>query len=498
MPLSALVYPAKGHTVSRFIDQQADDATHTDEGGLTSLAQTDGIRATGATAMRRRSRWSRAWAPLMLAVLAFAVSMTVVLRHSPEFSPIDEYMYYDALYQFEEHGMVRVGDRTTPEARHRIGCTGVIYQGKFGPECRGFFEKRSQLPFGGKTTADAYTPLYIASAYYGAKLFQWLGVDDLLTAARMTSPFWLAAGMLVFFALLRQFQVRDGTIIALGATYVGVPLAWWNTTFLTTDAPGFLAGSAVLLTAHLAATRKASPWWFVVIAALAVGLKVTHLLAVGLAIAYLLTMFVLRQSPETRRLLLRPQSWRRATDKWLAGFAVGAGLIAVLVQLVWLRIRTANAVGDVPPVIKAKFGLGELLLQSMNFLSNSLSWNVPPGVIYPMPAYLWFPIASLFILTIAGLVLGFLPRPVSVNERAMTWCIVGSTVLAAPLLATALYATQGWYFSIPGRYALPLIPAFLLLIGITFRQARAMKLLGIYAAILIAWTIGYTFVPGHY
>lgn len=447
----------------------------------------------------RYLRTSAVAAPLILVAITLAVSFTITLRHTDQFSPVDEYMYYDALYKFEDHGMVRQGEDVEPESVERIGCTGVFYQGQFGPECppKDRDVKRLPTPFEGKTTADAYTPLYIASAYYGSKIFQALGADDLLLSARLTSPLWLGAGILMLYVMLRSFGIRKWLAVGLGLCFVGSPIAWWSGTFLTTDAPGLFFGALILWLARRLVLGRSSGWWLVLAATLAVLVKVTHVLEIGAAVLYIAATFFFRLTPDQRRSLLRPSEWKSLPRiRWL-GYCVAAVAIPVAAQLAWLQVRAANAVGPVPDVIAAKFGFGEFVLQTMNFLSSTFDWNVSPGPIYPMPPYLSAPLMWMVLLSVVGSVVLF-RTPQTAQLKALRVSTVWAGVLAAPMLAAALFITQGYYFSIPGRYALTLTPLFLLFIGKTLPKRYLTPALLTYGAITIVWALYYSFTPGHF
>ena len=133
-------------------------------------------------------------------------------------------------------------------------------------------------------------------------------------------------------------------------------------------------------------------WWLVLAAVVAVIFKVTHVLAIGAAILYVLATFYFRVSAKQPALLRSPRRWRELPNMSWIGYCVAGGVLAVTAQVIWLMIRAANAVGPVPPVIPAKFGVGELINQFTNFVTSTFDWNVSPGPIYPMPPYLSMPL----------------------------------------------------------------------------------------------------------
>lgn len=454
---------------------------------------------SGPAARRpRRTLVSTVAAPLLLLLSTLTVGLVTAWQHTPLFSPVDELQYYDALYQFEDYGLVRQGAKLSDEAVHRVGCIGVFTEGTYGPGCpRSPQAKSGPTPFRGISTADAYTPLYIATAYYGSKIFESMGVYDELVAGRLTSPLWLTLGMFVFYLLARSFGLRRWLCVALGLCFLGSPLAWWSGTFLTTDAPGLFLASLVFLCARLLVLGKASGWWLVFAATLAVLFKVTHVMAIGAAVIYVAATFYLRLTATQRRALRQPSQWRSLPRvRWL-GYCVLAVLLPVLAQVGWLAIRAANAVGTSPPVHPAKFGLGELALQLMNFLTSTFNWNGTMRAIYPMPPYVGQLLTAFVLLAVVGSVTYLTPL-VTTSMRALRISALWAAVLAAPMLAAALFFTQGYYFSIPGRYGLSVAPLLLVFAAKVMPKRYLTPILFAAGIASITWLLSYNAVPGHY
>ncbi|MGX5695894.1 hypothetical protein ACWKWP_06820 [Agromyces soli] len=446
-----------------------------------------------STAQHRVRSWlKRFWVPLALVVVAVGYSSAVTLQHSDAMSPIDEWVYTDYLDKLPVQGVLIPGEEVGPEALNRMACDGVFPYGPMGAACGSSYSDPTVFPFGGITSADPYTPLYFGiTRFVGDAIHFVTGVDQ-LTGWRLTGSLWLAGSMVLFWLLLRQWRVSPAASLGLGLAFIASPFVWWTYTYVSTDAPSFLAGAALLFVTARFIRGTGSVWWIPAIAVVATIFKITNLLGVGLAALYLLIhgLIVL---------------WKRRTDpvspdagvsgrvttrsSWLPiVVAVGTGIVALLAQFSWLRVHAALRPEEAAGASGGGMHLGgqELLSQMANFLPGTLTSNVniagSTGFALPMPGFALTPLSW---LTIAGVIGAFWALRGVTNRSPLVIAIAISAVCFAPALALALYVTTGSYFTLPPRYGASILAGFLLAAGLAMRNRWAAWILIGYSVVLL-------------
>ena len=439
------------------------------------------------------------WAPMLLVTVSLAVMITAVHMHSNAASPFDEWVYLDYLFKVPTQGFVHQGEHIGHAALQIASCDGVVLYGKLGDPCGSSRSTYALYPYIGRTGADAYTPIYFWVTYGAGKAVQFITRGDLIESARITSAFWLAGGMIAFYSLLRMFRVNKLVIIAIGLCYIASPVAWWSNSFVSTDAPSFFFGATIFLTAYRFAVGKASGWWLVGFSVLATLVKVTNILAVGLAALFLVFLAVNRARPIDRR-WLSPQKWKSPDIRHPLAFGVLSSVSSIVAQLIWLWIRSAESVGSSPDQgIGSPLTLRAIASQLVNFLpetinsgSNMVSLDGSYG--YVMPDYLTSPLSW---ICVAGVIGALMITNHDVTHGAMRWSIAVSSVIFAPILAIGLMQTQGFYFQIPSRYGLSLLPLFLAMFAITMKNRFLAVATLTFGCMLILWTIHYSFTAVH-
>ncbi len=442
------------------------------------------------------------WAPMVLVIASFAWALPLITSHSQAFSPVDEWVYYDYLAKIPEQGIVRQGEPLSEESLRLMSCTGVQVYGPMGSRCHASQLDPSKYPFKGITTADAYTPLYFWTTWVGAKATNALGVESMLVAARLTSAIWLAVTMVLFYALLRTVRANNVLIVGLGLCFIGSPAAFWTYSFVSTDAPSLAFGCAILLAARLQVLRRISPWWLIALSVLGTLFKVTNILAVLCAAAYLLVYWILGVEKDSRWSVLRqPRSWRHTGDWRLARTALYATGASIVAQGMWLLVRRLLAVGPIAPQdFDGSFGIDALGHQLINFINGTLVSNVlivgQSDLGYPLPDYLGRPLTWIALIGVFGILFTKAPLHGARDYDALRWSIAPSAVLLAPLLATALFLTQGFFFHFPSRYGLALAASFLLMFAMLLREKRYVNwLVLLYGLALVVWGLRYSTLP---
>lgn len=384
----------------------------------------------------------------ILAVAALAVSWTAAFHHSERLSPVDEKAYADSLAGFP-------GDLWVVRAGH--------------------------------TVLDDATPTFIGSTWLLSRVFVALGMADELTAGRLTGGIWLAAGVCLLFVVLRRLGLVTPLAFGLSLVYVGSPAAWWSSTFISSDAPALLFGSLLLLMAYLGRTGVRSMWWLVPVAVVATLIKATNLVAVVAAVIVVVVhAFVAASSPE-RRGMLRGRGW--PLDVRIAAIAAAAALAT---QAVWMAVRAGLPVVSSSRAPAVDFGPAEMLAQSTNFLTNTLTWNVyDPLPLFRVPVMLATPLTWGLILAVVGSLVAFRVRR-SPTGRALWLAALWAAFLAAPALALAVRLWQGDYASLPGRYGICLVPVLFAFVGALGVGRRTGWAITGYAVVLAGWAFSFS------
>jgi hypothetical protein len=408
--------------------------------------------------------------------------------HTKALSPVDEWVYSDYLDKVPTELLVHQGELIGPEALNRMACNGVYPYGPMGQPCGSNYDKPSKFPFAGKTSADAYTPIYFVATWAVGNAIHLLPGVDQLTGWRLTGSLWLAAAAVMLFLVFRRLRVPPLVTIALGIAFIVSPYAWWTYTYVSTDAPSVFFGGLLLLLALRYTAGDGSGWWLPAISAVAVLVKVTNILGVCLAALILLLTWLWelrRTSWSAGWRSMRPTMERRTLA--LPGFGVLAVAFGVVAQLAWLGIHHALAVGPAANQgISAPLGKKELLAQTTSFLPGTLTSNVViagsgGSSALPIPSWAVAPLSWLCIVGVVGAFWALRMR----QRRAPLVIATGiAAVLFAPMLAVVVRVTTGSYFPLPARYGAVLLVAFLLMAALQVRNRWAAWIIIGYASSL--------------
>lgn len=450
------------------------------------------IDAPTTPALRsRRSRLIRAfWVPIVLVIAALGVSGTITLLHTAQLSPVDEWVYVDYLYKLPTQGVIHRGENIGEQALQIMACDGVKVYGTMGPKCGSDYATLlKKFPYEGKTSADLYTPVYFGITWVVGGAIHLVTGLDLVTSWRLTGPLWQAAGMVLLFFLMRMWKIRPLTILALGLAVIASPFSWWTYTYISTDAPSFTLGVLALIAAIKFVKGQWSGWWVVLISAIAITFKGTNILAIGLVGLYLLIQWLWERKSTTWSgwSTTRPDLPER---RWLAlpGIAAMSGIAAIVVELVWLTIRNAIAVGPPPEQgLVAPLDFNSLAAQVWNFLPNTITSNVvlvgTPELAYRIPPWVVVPLSW---ICIAGVLGAFWGLRKGAPRTPVVIAVVAIALMAGPLLAISVLVQGGSYFPLPPRYGAPILGGIILLAGMTVKYRWAVWVLLGYSVALTA------------
>jgi hypothetical protein len=405
---------------------------------------------------------------LLLVVAAMVLTVWQVPKHTAV-SPIDEYVYIDYLAKVPTQFVVHRGEDTGQYARLYLSCHGVRAIGLY-PEsmCTDWQPSDvDRMPQAGKTTADIYTPFYFAATWLMAQPLHLVGVEDLTTAGRLTGWTWLAAAAVLLYLSLRRLRVHTVVAGGLGLLLVGSLPAYWSNTYVSTDATALLAGSVMLFGITMLLRPEAgrrARWLFILFALLVTLAKLQNLMAVAVAA---LVLAVIAGGEALRN--ERGQRLRGFVQDRRLHTAVLAVVVALAGQVVWLLIRSAIAVESgayegAPSPLTTTALAGEIF----KFFPGVAAGALDPAMI----GFAARVASTLMTWVIAAGVLGLLAvaRRGSVNE-AVALSSFAVALLAGPLLAIATTAMSGYYFDLPVRYGMSILPFFLACAGVLFSQS---------------------------
>ncbi len=406
--------------------------------------------------LSRVARWA-AWPVVILAVASIAFVAAKVPANE-QFSPYDEYVYLDYLHKVPSQLIVHRNEETGDFARNEISCRGVIDYGAFGQACNiGAHEDDSEYPYTGRTGADIYTPAYFVITWALAQPATWGGVG-LLDAGRLTGALWLAAGTILLYLTMRRLGVGTSLSLGLSLAVIATPMAYWSSTYLSTDAPALAVGAALGYAGVRIAQKDWSPWWFVPIAVLSTLIKVQNLAAVGLVVLAVVAYLATRADESvTAKVGVRARivaALRQPTTVVLAVSIV----VSVALQGIWLVIRARVALDDggiVFPAIDAlPLSIGGLVNESLKFLFNVGFTGMTTGISGEIA---WHLITALSLAGVIGILISARAQPVAAVVIAGTTLLIA--LVNGPALSLAAYFLAGYYFPLPLRYGYILLPA---------------------------------------
>jgi hypothetical protein len=219
-------------------------------------------------------------------------------------------------------------------------------------------------------------------------------------------------------------------------------------TYITTDAPCFLAGAALLYLGIRFVRGTASGWWLLPVTSLAILFKITNIFAVGLIAIYMLIYAIMKRKQESSQ-------DRAPAPPRIVLITVLYVAVAIVTEIAWLMVRAAIKIGPGPNQgVESPLSIRGLATQLSTFLGFNSAYTVGGAIMLPFA-----------ILTIVG-VFGFLLTVRGRGTmRALSISTATAMVLFPPLLVVAMGLALGSAFPVSTRYSAPLLPAVLIAIA---------------------------------
>ncbi|TFC27309.1 hypothetical protein E3O25_09300 [Cryobacterium sp. TMT1-3] len=383
-------------------------------------------------------------------------------------SPVDEYVYIDYLAKVPDQLVVHRGEDVGAYARSYLACNGVRVLGSFPPDMctTPALNDDPRLPNSGMTSADLYTPLYFVATRAMAQPLVSLGVVDLTDAGRISGWVWLAAAAILLYLSLRRWKVPIVVASGVSLLMVGSLPAYWSNTYVSTDATGLFSGALMLFAATLVVERKKfSIFLFTASAILLPLFKLQNIMAVGAAALFLLIAAGVNAFRTSSSMRSRVKGF--LIDAWTRTAAV-ALIGAVVAQVLWMIIRDLIAVGPAPDQgISTPISIKSLVGEFFKYIPGVGTGALDPngfgfGAWLAAVIMTWAIVGGVF-----GLLLG--ARKGS-HAEALALASVAVALVAGPILAIALVITNGFYFTMPARYGISLLPFFLACLALLFAR----------------------------
>ena len=409
---------------------------------------------------------------LLAPLLLIAISFSFVAANAPahdQMSPFDEYVYIDYLVKFPEEGIVKRGEPTGDIAREYYSCVGVFPFGTLAPQncASGDYGDDEDYPFEGTNSADIYTPLYFGATWLMAQPIMWITGADLVESGRLAGGAWLAIAAVMLYLALGRLQIAQTVRVATSTLMVCSISAWWANTYVSTDATALAAGATMLLLS-LRFMQTGRGAQLLVLAALVVTLlKLQNFMAVAFSGLFILVTVLSRGSrvPATATSPSTKRAWLTVGTMFL---------IPMLAQIGWSALRSALTVtipeNEVP---ERQFGWPEAVREMLKYVGKIGS----PTHISPEATAGWALSTVLSWTLIAGLLaaVAWETRWSTRYNLAAAWAI--TAISAGPALVIATLAIEGFYFELPVRYGLSLLPSALALAACLFNQKRETRII---------------------
>jgi hypothetical protein len=398
---------------------------------------------------------------LVLACCLALVALVVGLHIDKytQVSPIDELQHLDYVAK-APGGVIAQGERVGQEAMRLQACQGLDAAFVGFPSCDtpGPLDP-DQFQERGYNTAYVHPPPYYAITAVVARVAEpVLGLELLLTAARVVGVLWLSVGVWLLWRLLVHLGASPVTQLALLSLLIVSPTVVLASATITPDATAILAGSAMVAAVWLWDEGVVPVWVTGLAAVFTLGLKFTHVGAVGFAVVFV-AVRSLQQAPLS--------AWRDSPvhrrHVRAAAVIVGSALATLAA---WTGVQSALAVepeSNIPMVQTlhaSEFPAAQLFEQVDTAISPLQGPYYAPVLRNQYLIGLNHVLDTAVLLAVASVAVFAAART---RERALAAATAVAMLTLGPVTVLSNYFSSTTVaIPIPPRYGLPLVPGAVL------------------------------------
>ncbi len=408
---------------------------------------------------RRRLAW--VLTTVLLGVVAAIVVVPAATGLRGGVSPVDEYVYTDALDKADRGEFSNTGDKVDQYARQVMVCRGVVGLQPPSPEICGSPLPDGSVPLGGYTSADIHPPTYFFLTAGVAKVIRAVGLtDDLLTSGRLAGALWLSLGMLALVALARAWGAGWVMPVLTAAAIGCSPLLVSVSGYVSPDSMGLMVGAGVLLAVRRWQEERLPHLALLAVAVLPAFVKVPFVLAPLFSAVLLVVAAAAGQA-----------TWRRT----LTGSAIlvaGAGAGAVM----WQELRGLLAV-DVPFIHPDAAPPGfRVFYDYFGYYLDSVPIN--SGAPLPVTYVLTYGAQPLPWLLLGAALGGVFLLRREDPVLPVAWAGMAGMVLGSIVLSFIVFLASGGFLVGTPRYGLALLPMFAVPLMCTRHPVAVLGILG--------------------
>jgi 4-amino-4-deoxy-L-arabinose transferase-like glycosyltransferase len=396
-------------------------------------------------------------APYLIAfLLAFIPAFIHIVQYT-KFSPIDELRHLDYALQITSGHVPKLGDKLRQDAMREEACRGIDYQW-LNPPCDSLKFKPAAFRDYGYQTASPHPPAYYILSGISGRTFRGLGIfDGTLVGARLMSALLFGLGFVATFAAGRQLGVRSFPLLAGLGMLLTMPGALHSASIVTPDSFAMLAGGGALLSAILWKKNLLSDRWLILVGALVGLTKLTNLVMLLAVVAWLVVDALVQKRADQKFLSL--------TKAPALMFSAGA-----LTSGAWIfseRMRATISPDIVPQNISLKFN-GIPPLKHLLNPEVLLTW-FPPGRSFDSARffnqYVSLMRSLVFPLLIGAIIVSALRVQKGRDIESLSLFAGLAGLVGAPVFVLGTAISAGILIGAEGRYAVCLLPAYVIAVA---------------------------------
>ena len=395
--------------------------------------------------------------PYLIAFLiAFIPAFIHIVQYS-QFSPIDELRHLDYSLQITSGHVPEIGDKLGQDAMREEACRGIDLPFR-SPRCDSATFDPMTFRDDGWQTAAPHPPVYYILSGISGRTLSGLGIfDGTLVGARLMSALLFGFGFVACFTAGRQLGVRPFPLLAALGLLLTMPGALHSASIVNPDSMAMLAGGGALLAAIRWKNGLLSARWLILIGGLVGFTKLTNLLVLLAIVMWLVIDALLKKLSEQR--------WLPLIKAPLLMFVTGT-----LTSGAWMYIQGLRATISAEIIPQYQIFKYEGIPPLKHLLSSDvlLAW-FPPGMGYDSGRFLNQYVSlmrSLAIPLLVGALIATAMRARKGNDIASLSLFAGlAGFVSAPVFNIGTVFLSGVLFGPPSRYAMCLLPVYVIAVA---------------------------------